>query len=106
MTMPLNIKIKKKMVTFSRHANRTSGRFILPSVRNKNVGIQNVRAHTAQSHHRRVRLVGTSSTVLGAGLTTSPPPSLDCVIGDPPGLLPFLSQSEPQAPSSGSMKPR
>src|SRR6266545_453812 len=80
MTMPLNRKISQKIVSFSRHASRISGRFILPMYDKQKVGIHHVHNHTSRSHHRLVLLVGTSST--GAALTTMPSVSL---IG---GLLP------------------
>src|SRR5882762_5757444 len=104
MTVAFRRKISMKIASFSRHANRMSGRFIRPTDRRQNDGIIPVIAQTRKSHHRRARLVGTSSTAFGALLTTMPPSLLIAgILGEPPGLRPFLSHSEPHPPSSASL---
>src|ERR1700691_1712514 len=97
-------KIRPKIATFSRHANRTSGRFMRPRIRRTNDGMIPVIAHTITSHHRRDRLVGTSSSVFGALLTTMPASLFKAgLLGELPGVLSFLSHSEPHPPSSASL---
>ena len=50
-----------QMVTFSRQAICTSGRFIPPHRARAPLGIHHVNAQVMRTHHRRVLVVGSSS---------------------------------------------
>ena len=57
--------MSRQMVTFSRHAIRTSGRFLPRTWFSTESGIHHVRPHVRYTHHFRMGVTGISSTSVG-----------------------------------------
>ena len=71
--------MSQKMVIFSRHGSRMSGRFILPIYWSVKEVMSQVHNQTSQSYQRRVQLVDNSSTALCVPLTMIPSVSFDAL---------------------------